>query len=511
VARSVDSRASNDATPSGDGIVVAFEARDTGPASGLLDRFETIRRDVCPWLLDSAQADGRLGRFSFAGSDPWAVLRARGRELQLDVRRASHPAWRVGAYHWRGDPFEALRRLAPAGEPAGQPTAVPFVGGAVGYFGYELVEQLEPVELRATDGAPFPDLVFLLVDSLLAYDHARGRVHHCGLGFSTTRAGALRAASGRVEALAAREAAGSGVPTLPTPTAPSRPAAVEARHDAGSYAALVDTVKASIEEGDVYQACLTHRLEVDWAGEPWQLYRRLRRSNPAPFAAYLGLPEGAVLSSSPERFLRVESGARVEARPIKGTSDCGTTEASAEASRTALAASAKDRAENVMIVDLYRNDLGRVCETGSVAVPELCAIERHGRLHQMVSTVTGRLAEGRDRMDLVRAAFPPGSMTGAPKIAAMRLLAGLETVRRGVYSGALGYLDARGGMDLSVVIRTLLVSEGRAHVHVGGGVVADSCGPAEYRESMDKARALLEALGAEIAGEDEQLAAVAEP
>ena len=166
-------------------------------------------------------------------------------------------------------------------------------------------------------------------------------------------------------------------------------------------------------------------------------------------------------------------------------------------SRRALAASAKDRAENVMIVDLYRNDLGRVCQTGSVAVPELCAIERYGKLHQMVSTVTGRLAAGRDRLDLVRAAFPPGSMTGAPKIAAMRLLAQLEPLRRGVYSGALGYLDQRGGMDLSVVIRTLLVSEGRAHVQVGGGIVADSQPRAEHREAMDKARALLQALGAD--------------
>jgi len=204
----------------------------------------------------------------------------------------------------------------------------------------------------------------------------------------------------------------------------------------------------------------------------------------------------AVVGSSPERFLRVESDGAVESRPIKGTRARGRDPEQDRRLREELAGSAKDRAENLMIVDLVRNDLGRVCATGSVAVPELFAVEEYARVFQMVSTVTGRLAPGRDALDLVRATFPPGSMTGAPKIAAMRLLDRLEPVRRGIYSGAVGWLDARGGADLAVVIRTLLVREGRALLHVGAGIVADSDPRAEWRETLDKAAALLDALAA---------------
>jgi len=254
-----------------------------------------------------------------------------------------------------------------------------------------------------------------------------------------------------------------------------------------------------IAAGNVYQANLTHRLEGRFRGDPGELYRCLRRESPAPFGAFLEWPEVAVLSSSPERFLRVEPDGRVESRPIKGTRPRGTTAGADERLRAELEASEKDRAENLMIVDLVRNDLGRVCRTGSVQVPGLREIEAYAQVFQMVSTVTGRLAPGRDALDAVAAAFPPGSMTGAPKLAAMRLLERLEPVRRGVYAGALGYLDARGGADLSVVIRTLLVARGRATLHVGGGVVADSDPASEWRESWDKARGPLAALAAATA------------
>jgi para-aminobenzoate synthetase component 1 len=255
-------------------------------------------------------------------------------------------------------------------------------------------------------------------------------------------------------------------------------------------------VQREIVAGNVYEANLTQRMTAPFAGDAWSLYRALRGLSPAPFACFLDLPDGAILSSSPERFLRLTPDGRVESRPIKGTRPRGETPQSDRALAEELASSEKDRAENLMIVDLVRNDLGRVCEIGSVKVPEMMRVERYASLHQLVSTVEGRLAEGSDALDLVRAAFPPGSMTGAPKIAAVRLLDSLEPVRRGVYSGVVGYLDARGGLDLSVVIRTLLVKKGAAHLHVGGAVVADSDPSAEYEESLDKARALLAALAA---------------
>jgi anthranilate/para-aminobenzoate synthase component I len=210
----------------------------------------------------------------------------------------------------------------------------------------------------------------------------------------------------------------------------------------------------------------------------------------------LELPEVAIASSSPERFLRLSPDRSVESRPIKGTGPRGSEGDEDRANRARLAGSAKDRAENLMIVDLVRNDLGRVCETGSVEVPELMAIEAYASVFQMVSTVRGRLRADRDAIDLLRAAFPPGSMTGAPKIAAMRILDRLEPVRRGIYSGALGYFDVRGGLDLCVVIRAVLVKDGRAYVHAGGGIVADSDPMGEYRETLDKARASVAALEA---------------
>jgi para-aminobenzoate synthetase component 1 len=267
-----------------------------------------------------------------------------------------------------------------------------------------------------------------------------------------------------------------------------------------SYGKAIETAKEEIAAGNVYQACLTHRMERPFAGDGWNVYKTLRRINPAPFASFFELPEVTIAGSSPERFLKVDGERRVESRPIKGTRPRGRHPEEDEANRRALAASEKDRAENLMIVDLVRNDLGRVCRTGSVAVPSLMAIEAYAGVWQMVSTVEGELAPGRDAVDALRACFPPGSMTGAPKIAAMRQIDRHEPVRRGIYSGALGYFDVRGGIDTSVVIRTLLVRDGRAHLHVGGGVVANSTAEGEYRESLDKANALLDALERSASG-----------
>ncbi len=253
-------------------------------------------------------------------------------------------------------------------------------------------------------------------------------------------------------------------------------------------------MKDEIEAGNVYQANLTQRVEGPFDGDPWQVYRALRRVNPAPFACYVELDDVTVAGSSPERFLRVGADGLAESRPIKGTRPRGGSPGEDAALRRELAGSEKDRAENLMIVDLVRNDLGRVCETGSVEVPELMAIEEYASVFQLVSTVAGRLRDDRDAFDLVRATFPPGSMTGAPKIAAMQLLDRLEPVRRGLYSGAIGYFDARGGADLCVVIRTLFFQGERVLLHAGGGVVADSDPQEEWRESWVKARALLAAL-----------------
>jgi para-aminobenzoate synthetase component I len=477
------------------------------PWRGLLER---VRAAPGFWLLESALPTQRLGRFSFAGADPYLVMRAFGDRLELDVRRPVRPDLPPGRVQMHAHPLDALRSWLPRAAEPGEPDAPPFAGGAVGWIGYELAAALEGViAFPGLDDLRLPDLMILFCDRALAFDAGSGRLFATALGFgSAARDRAERAAERLAERVArgARDPFEGGAAARADPRAapaPSEPLRLRdaatgvdlgAFFDEGTYAKAVARVKERIAAGDVYQANLTHRLAFDRPGDAWTVYGALRRRNPAPFAAFLALPEIALIGSSPERFLRVEADGRVESRPIKGTRPRGRSPAEDRSLRAALASSEKDRAENVMIVDLVRNDLGRVCRTGSVAVPELLAVEEYATVFQLVSTVSGQLDDGLGALDALRAAFPPGSMTGAPKIAALQILAELEPVRRGPYAGALGYFDARGGADLCVVIRTILHRPERAWLHVGGGVVADSDPAAEWCESLDKARALLDAL-----------------
>jgi aminodeoxychorismate synthase component I len=450
------------------------------------------------WWLDSALPGPALGRFSYAGSDPWGVLRCFGCRIVADVRRRVHPAFPVGRRSWIGDPLDAIQDHMPP-SPLGDHPPFPFVGGSVGVLGYELAEQFEPVSLGRGAGLGLADLSFLLVDRLLAFDHLEGRGWVLGLGIDAEPGGAALRAEAAVGALSEQVC---GAPSdqgasATSTTRGAQPALEIARgFDQTTHAKAIHRALEAIAEGEVYQVCLTHRLETAFAGGSWRLHSILRELNPAPFAACLELPDAAVVSSSPERFLQVSADGWVESRPIKGTRPRHADLEADRAEQLALRRSEKDRAENLMIVDLVRNDLGRVCETGSIHVPELMAVESYATVFQMVSTVRGRLRADCDAFDAVRASFPPGSMTGAPKLAAMRLLAELETGRRGFYSGALGYFDARGGCGLSVVIRSAILKDGAAHVHTGGGIVADSNPAEEWCEAEDKARALLAALSA---------------
>jgi para-aminobenzoate synthetase component 1 len=261
------------------------------------------------------------------------------------------------------------------------------------------------------------------------------------------------------------------------------------------YLDAVARVRDYIVAGDIFQANLSQRFQCPAAEKSFDLYRRLRRRNPAPFAAYLGFGKTEIISASPERFLRLDQERRlVETRPIKGTRPRGLGPMHDAALGRALAESEKDRAENVMIVDLLRNDLSRVCRPGTVRVPELFALEHHPTVHHLVSTVVGELEPGADATDLIRAAFPGGSITGAPKVRAMEIIAELEPTRRGVYCGSIGYISTTGAMDTSIVIRTYLVLRGQVYFQAGGGIVADSDPELEYRETLDKAKALIETL-----------------
>jgi para-aminobenzoate synthetase component 1 len=260
------------------------------------------------------------------------------------------------------------------------------------------------------------------------------------------------------------------------------------------YLSAVQRVIDYIYAGDIFQANFSQRFEAPLTESPWQLYQRLRARNAAPFAAYMDLPDATILSASPERFLRIDPAGRVETRPIKGTSPRGLGPEHDAALGHALTESEKDRAENLMIVDLMRNDLSRVCAPGTVRVPELFALERYATVHHLVSTVVGQLAPTADALDVVRAAFPGGSITGAPKLRAMEIIAELEPSRRGVYCGSMGYWSVGGDLDTSIAIRTVVARDGRVYFSAGGGIVADSVPEQEYRETLDKARGIIDVL-----------------
>ncbi|HEU4642297.1 MAG TPA: aminodeoxychorismate synthase component I [Gemmatimonadaceae bacterium] len=462
-----------------------------------------------PYLLflDSARDPERLGRWSFLAADPDVIIRDVG-------GRAERVATRDGATRpLRGHALHAAREmLAPYRIPHDR-ALPPFPGGLAGYIGYDWGAVLERLPSPRHDDLRIPDAMLALYDWVIAWDHVERRAWIVSTGIPETgERGRRRAVERfamvrrRLESPTPEHAAGPPAPrVLPAgvTAAPAYPvedveqgAAIELRSSFThrGYLDAVTRVREYIVAGDIFQANLSQRLEAPLREPPWSLYTRLRAINPAPFAAFLDFGELCVVSASPERFLRADGAGHVEARPIKGTRPRGIHPAHDAALARALADSPKDRAENLMIVDLLRNDLSRVCAPGSVRVPELFALEHHPTVHHLVSTITGELEPGRDAVDLLCAAFPGGSITGAPKVRAMEIIAELEPSRRGIYCGAIGYLGIGGTMDTSIVIRTYAALGNRVYFNVGGGIVADSDPEQEYRETLDKARALIAAL-----------------
>lgn len=372
--------------------------------------------------------------------------------------------------------------------------------GFVGYLGYEMKSECGHDNRHRS---PFPDAALILADRLIAFDHALDQTHLLCLHKPGEEEGAeawLHATATQLEALSDGR---SGDPrrTLPAVVrrgSPGRPPnTLSLNRPRKQYLADINTCLQRLREGQSYEICLTNQLSVELDIEPLELYRRLRRVNPAPHAAYLRFGELAVLSSSPERFLKVSGEGEAEARPVKGTSRRGKTEAEDARLAAALAADEKSRAENVTIVDLLRNDLGAVCESGSIEVPEAMAVETYETVHQLVSSVRGQLRPDASALDCVRSCFPPGSMTGAPKLRTTEILDELEGAARGVYSGAIGWFGLGGALDLAVAIRTLVLARGRATIGAGGAIVLQSDPEQEYEEMLLKAAAALRAIDPE--------------
>jgi para-aminobenzoate synthetase component 1 len=438
-------------------------------------RFRTLAGLPSAVWLDSAAA-GPADRFDILVADPYVTLRTRGAETEIVTRdgvtRSSRP------------PLELVREQL--GEVVEGPAELPFAGGAVGYFGYDLGRRLERIPEIAAADIDMPDLVVGIYDWAVVVDHQARR---------TSLVGGVRDARTRREWPLLVTRLGESPPPDPAPfRVLEGPVSNLTR---AAYAKAFARVKEHIRVGDCYQVNLTQRFTARAEGDAWHAYLKLREINPAPFAAYLDLPEGKIVCSSPERFLKVTRG-RVETKPIKGTRPRSTDPKRDRALAEELRTSAKDRAENVMIVDLLRNDLGKVCAPGSVRVSKLFDVESFASVHQLVSTVEGRLAPDKHALDLLGACFPGGSITGAPKVAAMKIIEELEPHRRSIYCGAIGYAGYDGNMDLNIAIRTLVQQGDHVYTWAGGGIVADSNVDAEYQESLDKAAAMLAVLDSAV-------------
>ena len=437
-----------------------------------------------PVLLDSPQSGNTPARYSYLSADPFMVVRSKGQRVWVEERGEISVV--------EGSPFDVLRDLLGRYGLARVASLPPFQGGAIGYLAYELAHHLELLPCAAEDNLGLPELNIAFYDWVVAQDGTTGKTWAIATGLPDgCEAGALD----RLDWI--EERLGQPIPVASTPKPAVGASRVTSNFTKDAYLQAVRTVKDYIAAGDVYQVNISQRFEADITGDPWELYRRLRHVNPSPFSAYLGFPEVSVLSASPEEFLNLKDGL-LRTRPMKGTRPRGVSASEDRQVASELLASEKDRAENVMIVDLMRNDLGRVCVPGSIAVPELFAIEEYPTVYQMVSTVTGQTRVGVGPVEVLEACFPGGSVTGAPKIRAMEIINEIEPVQRSVYCGAIGYIGFDRSMLMSVPIRNILVTDNRAYVQVGGGIVADSDPDAEYRESLDKAAGSLMALDAKI-------------
>lgn len=422
-------------------------------------------------FLDSAKDPDRLGRYSIIGLSPFKKVTCDKGIVREDGRIRE------------GTPFKVLNELLRRYKVKND-TGLPFIGGALGYFGYDQVRTMEDLPtLNQEEAFNLPMAYFVFYDNGLIIDHHKGRVYITELRRNKAQKSRLSAIEARIEASKAQKVG----------PLKEMDGTCHSSFDRGSYMATVEAMRQYIRMGDIYIANMTHRFLGTTDREALDIYKVLRHINPAPFGAYMPLEGFQVLSSSPERFLKIRHG-KVETRPIKGTVPRGRDGAEDMANIRRLEESEKDKAELLMVVDLERNDLSRVCRPYTVKVTELFAIESYATVHHLVSTIEGRLKEGKSAVDCMEACFPGGSITGTPKIRAMEIIETLERSRRGLYTGCIGYFGYDGGADFNIVIRTIIKKGRQVSIGVGGGITWGSDPAAEYEETLDKGAALFRAL-----------------
>jgi anthranilate synthase component 1 len=437
------------------------------------------------FLLESVEGGEHVGRYSFLGKDPFLILRGRNGQTQIE---------KAGVTTIADQPFiDTLRQLMNSFQSPFVPGLPRFTGGAVGYLGYDTSAWFEPTTARpgGTDGDR-DDAGFMLFDTVLAFDHVQHRIlliANARISGDEDLKSLYQFACAKIEFLE-RE--------LERALSLKRPAGgpdinLTANMPQQHYEAIVKKAKEHIAAGDIYQVVLSQRFEAEVGVDAFTAYRALRHVNPSPYMFFIRMGDRSIVGASPEMLVRVE-GRHAITHPIAGTRPRGKSEEEDLRLGEELKRNEKEKAEHIMLVDLGRNDIGRVCEYGTVRVPTFMALERYSHVMHLVSVVEGQLAEGRDRLDALVSCFPAGTVSGAPKVRAMQIINDLEPTRRGFYAGAVGYLDFAGNLDFCITIRTMLLEGGKAYIQAGAGIVADSNPTAEYEETRDKARAMIRAL-----------------
>ncbi|MEI8176427.1 MAG: anthranilate synthase component I [Candidatus Omnitrophota bacterium] len=450
------------------------------------------------YLLESVEGGEKIARYSFLGTDPEVIIKSKGRSIEIiSAKTGTRQKPSVRRFECKKDPLEEIRTLMKGYRFVAVKGLPRFCGGFVGYFGYDMVRFFERLPDTNTDDLRCPDSIFMLTDTILIFDHVDHTIKvvsnaHIAQGASPERV--YRAAAAKIERLAAQLKKPLKRAAAEKPPVPSSLPAARSNMTQRQFEDMITRTKKYIRNGDIIQAVLSQRFEVDLgATAPFDIYRALRSLNQSPYMYYLDFKELKLVGSSPEIMVRCENGT-VEVRPIAGTRPRGCDDREDARLSADLLKDVKERAEHIMLVDLGRNDIGRVCDYHTVKTPELMVVEKYSHVMHIVSDVSGRLSKGKDCFDVIRATFPAGTLSGAPKVRAMEIIEELENRRRGPYGGCIGYFSFSGNLDSCITIRTILIKKGKAYVQAGAGIVADSRPATEYRETQNKAKAPLLAI-----------------
>jgi anthranilate synthase component 1 len=471
------------------GNVVPVFAEFVADAETPVSAFKKFCSGGYSFLFESTEKNDVSGRFSFVGTQPRLVIRSYGREIRL----LEHD--RERRFETSTDPLDEVRKLLSRYRFASCPELSRFAGGAVGFLGYDAIGFFEPVvSVAASDDLCLPDMLFMIPSSLLIFDHRLRSLKVVVNAFLEDGAPeeAYARAAQSIDAIVRKLTQPANLALILTENGAAPAPRSNFRRE--EFESAVEEAKEYIRAGDIFQVVLSQRFEAEFTGDPLDFYRCLRFINPSPYMFCLNFGDDfALVGSSPEMHVRL-AGDIVEIRPIAGTRPRGATATDDEANASDLLADPKERAEHIMLVDLARNDVGRIADIGSVRVTELMNIERYSHVMHIVSSVSGRLRAGCDGFDLVKATFPAGTVSGAPKIRAMQIISELEKTRRGCYAGAVGYFGFDGNVDSCIVLRSVVLKEGKAYFQAGAGIVADSDPSREYEETVNKARAMMQAL-----------------